>query len=30
MVRYRQRVTLVAMSEFGRTLRENQSGGTDH
>lgn len=30
MVRFRQRVTLVVMSEFGRTLRENTSGGTDH
>lgn len=30
MVRYRQKVTLVVMSEFGRRLPENTSGGTDH
>ncbi len=27
---YNQRVTVVVMSEFGRRLRENGSGGTDH
>jgi uncharacterized protein (DUF1501 family) len=25
-----ERVTLVAFSEFGRTIKENNSGGTDH
>ncbi len=30
MTRYRQRVTLVVMSEFGRRIQENNSGGTDH
>ncbi len=25
-----ERVTLLAFSEFGRTIRENDSGGTDH
>jgi uncharacterized protein (DUF1501 family) len=24
------RVTLLAFSEFGRTVKENASGGTDH
>ena len=27
---YHNRVTLVAYSEFGRRLRANKSGGTDH
>jgi uncharacterized protein (DUF1501 family) len=26
----RERVTLIAMTEFGRRVRENASGGTDH
>lgn len=25
-----QRTTVLAMTEFGRTVRENGSGGTDH
>ncbi len=28
--RYHGRLTVVIMSEFGRRLRENRSGGTDH
>lgn len=28
--RYHGRLTIVIMSEFGRRLRENRSGGTDH
>lgn len=28
--RYHQRLTIVAMSEFGRRVRANRSGGTDH
>jgi len=27
---YHSRLTMVVMSEFGRRLRENRSGGTDH
>ncbi len=27
---YRSRLTVVVMSEFGRRLRENNNGGTDH
>ena len=27
---YTQRLTVVVMSEFGRRLRENDDGGTDH
>ena len=27
---YQQRVTVLVMSEFGRRLRANKSGGTDH
>ncbi|MGA8769563.1 MAG: DUF1501 domain-containing protein [Rhodomicrobium sp.] len=30
MAAYHNRVTLVAFSEFGRRLRANKSGGTDH
>jgi uncharacterized protein (DUF1501 family) len=30
MAAYHNRVTLVAYSEFGRRLRANKSGGTDH
>ena len=30
MAAYHNRVTLVAFSEFGRCLRANKSGGTDH
>lgn len=28
--RYHKRLTIVAMSEFGRRVRSNRSGGTDH
>lgn len=27
---YKKRVTVVVMSEFGRRLKQNESGGTDH
>jgi uncharacterized protein (DUF1501 family) len=30
MSRYRDRLTVVAMSEFGRRLKSNRSDGTDH
>ncbi len=30
MTRYHQRLTVVVVSEFGRRLRANESGGTDH
>jgi len=30
MSRFHQRMTLVVHSEFGRRLKSNQSGGTDH
>lgn len=30
LVRYYHRLTVVVMSEFGRRLRANRSGGTDH
>ena len=30
MSRYHDRLTVVAMSEFGRRLRSNRSEGTDH
>jgi uncharacterized protein (DUF1501 family) len=30
LARYHSRLTIVIMSEFGRRLRENRSGGTDH
>ncbi|MBI4533496.1 MAG: DUF1501 domain-containing protein, partial [Candidatus Melainabacteria bacterium] len=28
--RYHKRLTIIIMSEFGRRLKENESGGTDH
>lgn len=30
MARYHDRLTMVVMSEFGRRLKSNDSGGTDH
>lgn len=30
MTNYQDRITIVAMSEFGRRLKSNDSGGTDH
>ena len=30
LAEYRQDVVIMTMTEFGRTVRENGSGGTDH